>query len=878
MKNSFIKILLIITISLNIFQQTCSDEFNFDVTEIQIYNKGNLIKGIGGGTVTSNNIIITADNFEYNKLTLLLKANGNVKLIDTEQDIIIESQEIFYQKDKEKIYTKGKSKATNLTNIEMYADEYFKYSKLTSLLEAKGDVIINDNEKDITIETNNFFYLKNKEKFFTKGKTKIFIQKEYIVDTKDLVFLRNQDLLSSKQNTLLDHLKLNNIYKLIDFEYSVNEEILKGNKINITTKNQSKDSDEYFFETGFFNLKENKFLAKDVNVKLHKSLFGNNKNDPRINAVSGYGDELSTYFEKGVFTSCKKNDNCPPWKITSDKIKHDKVKKQVIYTDAWLEIYDFPVVYFPKFFHPDPTVKRQSGFLRPELGSSENLGSSIYTPYFFVISDEKDLTVKPRLFDSGRFVFQNEYKQKTKNSYTMVDFSLAKGHDSNLNDRGDTRSHFFTNSKINLNLDKFSKSLLEINYEKTSNDNYLKLFNLESPLIPKGGKEVLESEIKLDLEHQDYDLTTSFEMYETLNGSNSDRYVFVLPSYNFSKNFILGGLDSGSFNFNSYGSNTLDDTNTTASILSNDLDYNSYDSFFDNGIKTNYSISLKNTNSVGKNSKKYKTSPQSELSSIYVFNASYPLKKITEKNFNTFEPVLSLRFNPHDMKNNKDVERRIGINNIYNIDRLSLGDSLESGESMTIGFNFKKEKIGRKDKIVEIEDYLDFRLATTFRLNEEKNIPLNSTLGQKSSNIFGQLDYKPTKHFSLNYDFSIDNNLSALNYNSVNAQINLQQFTTGFTYIKEKNNINKTDIVENNTKYNFNEQNSLSFKTRRNRKINLTEYYDLIYEYQNDCLVAGMQYKKKYYNDADIKPVEELFFSITIIPFATFSPDKMALN
>ena len=550
----------------------------------------------------------------------------------------------------------------------------------------------------------------------------------------------------------------------------------------------------------------------------------------------------------------------------------------MIYTDAWLEIYDFPVVYFPKFFHPDPTVKRQSGFLRPELGSSENLGSSIYTPYFFVISDEKDLTVKPRLFDSGRFVFQNEYKQKTKNSYTMVDFSLAKGHDSNLNDRGDTRSHFFTNSKINLNLDKFSKSLLEINYEKTSNDNYLKLFNLESPLIPKGGKEVLESEIKLDLEHQDYDLTTSFEMYETLNGTNSDRYVFVLPSYNFSKNYILGGLDSGSFNFNSYGSNTLDDTNTTASILSNDLDYNSYDSFFDNGIKTNYSISLKNTNSVGKNSKKYKTSPQSELSSIYVFNASYPLKKITEKNFNTFEPVLSLRFNPHDMKNNKDVERRIGINNIYNIDRLSLGDSLESGESMTIGFNFKKEKIGRKDKIVEIEDYLDFRLATTFRLNEEKNIPLNSTLGQKSSNIFGQLDYKPTKHFSLNYDFSIDNNLSALNYNSVNAQINLQQFTTGFTYIKEKNNINKTDIVENKTKYNFNEQNSLSFKTRRNRKINLTEYYDLIYEYQNDCLVAGMQYKKKYYNDADIKPVEELFFSITIIPFATFSPDKMALN
>ena len=25
------------------------------------------------------------------------------------------------------------------------------------------------------------------------------------------------------------------------------------------------------------------------------------------------------------------------------------------------------------------------------------------------------------------------------------------------------------------------------------------------------------------------------------------------------------------------------------------------------------------------------------------------------------------------------------------------------------------------------------------------------------------------------------------------------------------------------------------------RKINLTEYYDLVYEYQNDCLIAGIK-------------------------------------
>ena len=36
------------------------------------------------------------------------------------------------------------------------------------------------------------------------------------------------------------------------------------------------------------------------------------------------------------------------------------------------------------------------------------------------------------------------------------------------------------------------------------------------------------------------------------------------------------------------------------------------------------------------------------------------------------------------------------------------------------------------------------------------------------------------------------------------------------------------------------------FKTRKNRKLNLTEYYDLVYEYKNDCLTAGIKYKKSF--------------------------------
>ena len=77
------------------------------------------------------------------------------------------------------------------------------------------------------------------------------------------------------------------------------------------------------------------------------------------------------------------------------------------------------------------------------------------------------------------------------------------------------------------------------------------------------------------------------------------------------------------------------------------------------------------------------------------------------------------------------------------------------------------------------------------------------------------------------------------------------------------------------TSYNFDENNFLTFKTRRNRKINLTEYYDLVYEYKNDCLTAGIKYNKTYYEDRDLKPSENLLFTITLFPLNNIMNKKL---
>ena len=104
-----------------------------------------------------------------------------------------------------------------------------------------------------------------------------------------------------------------------------------------------------------------------------------------------------------------------------------------------------PVMYLPKFFHPDPSVKRQSGFLQPILNNSDILGSSIYIPYFHVISDNKDLTFQTSVFEEGMVMFQNEYRQVNKNSSFMGDFAYTYGYKSEGSNNRNSISHFFQN-------------------------------------------------------------------------------------------------------------------------------------------------------------------------------------------------------------------------------------------------------------------------------------------------------------------------------------------------------------------------------------------------------------------------------------------------
>ena len=129
---------------------------------------------------------------------------------------------------------------------------------------------------------------------------------------------------------------------------------------------------------------------------------------------------------------------------------------------------------------------------------------------------------------------------------------------------------------------------------------------------------------------------------------------------------------------------------------------------------------------------------------------------------------------------------------------------------------------------------------------------------------------KFSDQFNLNYNFALDNDFNKFEYNDFNATFSINNLVTKFNFIEENGEIGDTNAFESSLAYTFNDNNYLSFKTRRNRKLNLTEYYDLVYEYKNDCLTAGIKYKKSYYQDRDLKPTENLLFTLTLFPLTTY--------
>jgi LPS-assembly protein len=881
MRNKLKNYILVFFCFFLLSKNVCANEpFVFNVTEIEILEDGNKIYGYKGGTaISEDGSTITAKNFFYNKLTNILETSGNVKYLDKIKNIIITADKAIYLKNEEKIFTIGNSKAVNENNTITAAN--LEYDKSNNIFEAKKNAVVTDLQKDTTIYADEIKYLKNDEKVFTKGKTRALIENKYKFNSEDVSYYRNLgDLISQKESSVED--ESGNIYKVKNFNYNIDKEVLKGKEVEVLAKVDGNKIDQYFFSEGFFNFKDKSHLAKETKIKTHKDVFGDINQDPRIYGSSSFSDQNKTVVSNGIFTSCKLNDNCPPWSIKAEKITHDKINKDMIYKNAILKIYDVPVLYFPKFFHPDPSVKRRSGFLQPQFNNSETLGSSLYIPYFKTLGPDKDLTIKPTFFEKftkfekEKYILQSEFRKKGENSSLIADFAFLRDYKSSTDTKTKNVNHLFLNYTNDIQNSNYLESKFEAQIEKVTNDTYLKVFQnnlFDTPVMPVS-QSTMNSNLKLYLEKEDQNLSTGIQVYENLGTKHSDRYQYTLPYYDFSKDLtslISNNLINGTLNFYSSGTNKLSNTNNLRTTVVNDLSYSSDNLISKLGFINTFDLYIKNLNAVAKNDTTYTSNAQIDGMSILKIDSSFPLLRSKNMIKETLTPKVSFRINPgNNMDDYSGTSSNVNANNVFDINRLGLSNDFEAGRSLTLGLDYKFDQLEDNQSENTKDKYLELKIATVIRDQNENDIPTSSTINKKNSDLFGSINNQLFENVGLTYNFSLDNDMKTLNSNSIETQISINNFITTFNFIEQRNDIGSTHLLSNVTEYKINESSSLKFSTRRNKKINLTEYYDLSYEYKNDCLTAALKFNKSFYQDNDLKPTEDLFFSITLIPLTTY--------
>ena len=298
----------------------------------------------------------------------------------------------------------------------------------------------------------------------------------------------------------------------------------------------------------------------------------------------------------------------------------------------------------------------------------------------------------------------------------------------------------------------------------------------------------------------------------------------------------------------------------------NDFTYESNSKIFKDLFDSKIQANLRNINYESKNVNIYKNEPTNEIFGSLGLLSKINFEKLKENSKHFLSPKIFLRYAPGSMRKEEDGER-LNSSKAFSMNRISNTNNFETGVSSAIGFDYKI----KQNNLTKF----DFSLAQVINEKENKKMADKSSLNEKLSDIVGESSYSLTEKFNLNYNFALDQNINDFNYNEIGMGYNDGPLKIDFNYLSEKKHIGDQDYFKTQISLKNKDKGLLNFSTKRNLITNSSEFYDLSYEYLNDCLRAGLVYRREFYNDSEIEPEDSLMFKLTLVPFGSLDSPKL---
>lgn len=581
-------------------------------------------------------------------------------------------------------------------------------------------------------------------------------------------------------------------------------------------------------------------------------------------------------LNKALFSPCdlcKDNPEAAPlWRVRSSRTTHDAVEKEIEHRDAFLEFYGIPVFYTPYFSHPDPTVKRRSGFLAPSYASDSDFGYTLETPYFWVMDENSDLTLSPRFMTEEASLLQGIYRKRFANGKFDIDASITQPErrDGNGDPIGgsETRGHVFFNGEWEH--DHIWRTRLQLRH--ASDDTFLRRYRFPTP-----DNQTLVSKINTEgFYGRNYAQISAYSFQGLRETDDPAESPLVLPyaEYHFvSKPAANGAYITADASALAITRDLGTDTRRLALNSGWHLPYTS-----DIGAVYELSATLR-TDLYSASDVETNTGAEEDGTTGRVFpqlkaEVRYPFARTDEDVTQIIEPIAAVILapnggNPDKIPNEDSADPELDSTNLFAPNRFTGVDRVETGHRFIYGvnWNFYNAAGGA----------VELFLGQSQRLRQQSDFNSSSGLRDKASDVVGRLRVAPSSWIDLLYRFRFDpdENLARRNEASVSAGPAGFKLWANYLFLDE-------DAA--NASFDDREELSMGFNARLNANWsaygaiheNLAENGGTISEslgvtYADECFVFRVVGSRTFTEDRDLKPTDTLLFQLIFKHLGEFS-------
>lgn len=585
------------------------------------------------------------------------------------------------------------------------------------------------------------------------------------------------------------------------------------------------------------------------------------------------GGNLTT-LHRGVYSPCdiceEKGQTTPLWQIKAFRVVHNKQEKRIVYEDAFMEFFGVPVLYVPYFSHPDPSVRRQSGFLPPTIASSTELGQQLEVPYFWAISPDKDLTLIPRFTTKENIVYQGEYRQRfeTGRMKAFATGTWPRTQQANSPSNNDFRGSLFGNGEFDID-ENWSWSFRT---ELATDDTYLRKYDLS-------GTTDLINNLNATYVDGRNSFTADTYYFRGLLATDSESTTpWVAPALQYEYAFpdqILDGNVSFSANAMILGRSLGPQSRRVSSTVRWDRRETSANGFvyrFFGSLRGDfYSVEdVPNTAVPGADFE-----PQTIVRGLPTIGAewSYPLARSEGGVHQVLEPIVQLISSPNvgntvEIPNEDSLSFEFDDTNLFSEDRFAGLDRWETGTRANVGLRYSVyTPSGAQANAL---------FGQSYRLEENTSVAAETGLRDETSDYVGRIMVSPSNNLLAVYRFRIDDERFKIRRNEVNllGRHGPVSAELGYGYYAADQSVTfqEREEVYLGSVVKLDEYWRLFGQTRQDLADHRTVANRVGIGYEDECLDASLMFSQSFYRDRDYEPDSSVMFQVTFKTLGTGSP------